>query len=119
MNKEQQRFIVEDETGEEHIVPSKYEVCPNCQGRGRHVNRNIDGHGITASEWANDWGDEEREHCFAGHYDVTCDECHGQCVVLVADEARMSPELQRLWQEHLDCEAESRRHAAYVARMGF
>lgn len=66
------------------LLPGKNEVCGECQGDGRHTNRNIDGNGITQSEW-NEWDYEDRETYMSGGYDVTCTECHGNKISFQLD----------------------------------
>ena len=56
-------------------------VCPCCDGEGRYVNPAIDGNGISAEEWG-EWTDESRENYLTGVYDVVCEECGGENVVL-------------------------------------
>lgn len=72
-------------------LPMKYEVCPTCNGKGRHVNPSIDAHGITAEEWDRDWDYEDREMYLNGSYDVTCYECNGTNVVPEINKERLSP----------------------------
>lgn len=104
-------FTYEDSAGNElvHIFPTKKEVCPRCEGEGRHVNPSIDGHGITAEEWLGpDWDDESRETYLAGGYDVPCYECKGLRVVDVPDEERYSEEDKRVWKIHCQTRRERR-----------
>ena len=105
------RFTTCDDEGYdvERELPAKYEVCPRCRGAGKHTNPNIDGNGITASEWA-EWDDDEREGYFTGRYDVTCHECGGLRVVLVVDEDACDPGL-------LDAYRDACADAAYVDHM--
>jgi len=70
-------------------LPAKYEVCPRCEGRGVHVNPNIDGNGLS-QECIED--SEFMEDYFNGAYDVSCYECNGERVVLVPDLERCSKE---------------------------
>lgn len=105
-------FVFETEDGEEcvHDFPAAYVVCATCCGEGSHVNRNIDGNGITSSEWA-EWDDEEKDHYMRGDYDVPCEECHGQRVTLEIDESVFTAEDRRvfeLYEERQQSEAESR-----------
>lgn len=100
-------------------IPAKYEVCPRCKGRGKHVNPNIDGHGISAEEWDRDWSFEEREDYFNGVYDVPCEECKGSRVVLVPDEEHADPELLKEYWERQRAAADYRREREYERRMGF
>lgn len=65
-------------------LPAKWEVCSRCEGRGSHVNPNIDGNGISAEEFEQD--PEFRENYFNGLYDISCEECKGRTTVLVVDE---------------------------------
>lgn len=61
-------------------VEGAYEVCTTCRGKGTHTNKNIDGNGITSSEWA-EWDEDERQTYMSGGYDVRCEECEGNKVV--------------------------------------
>lgn len=90
-------------------VRSEKQVCPTCHGEGKHVNRNIDGNGITADEWWNEWGDEEREMYMTGGYDVVCEECGGANVIDVADESDPNFHLYfEYMQQQWEYEAEQR-----------
>jgi len=101
-----------------------YEVeCYRCRGKGSHVNPSIDGNGISAEEWENDWDYEEREAYWNGGYDVSCYECQGRKVVKeIMDECYLSePQkllhklLQDKWKDdaHYDAiEAAERRMGA-------
>lgn len=94
------RLIIENNEGEELEIPAKYEVCGTCEGKGSHVNPSIDSHGISPEEFAEDRDFEESY--FRGDYDVPCNECHGQRVTPVPDEAQLTPELKaqvEIWQE--------------------
>ena len=84
-------FVYEDDQGDEIEIelPARYEVCGRCRGEGSHVNPSIDGHGITEDEWNGpDWDDESRDAYMSGAYDVACEVCNGDRVVLVPDEER-------------------------------
>jgi len=113
---------IEDEAHEEGgydvPLPTAMEVCPTCRGRGRHVNRAIDGNGITADEWWNEWDDESREMYLTGGYDVVCEECDGQNVVEVVDEDACSPELLAAWQDEEMAMAEMRATERMERMMG-
>lgn len=87
-----------DDNDEEYdaVFPIKFEVCYRCSGSGSHTNPNIDGNGITQSEWENDWSYEEQEMYMSGGYDVTCEECGGKRVIAEIDEKRCTTdELKR------------------------
>jgi len=81
------KFIrITDEGDEVEIaLPAKYEVCQTCEGQGKHVNPAIDGNGLSREDFDED--PDFRESYFNGDYDVTCQECGGQRVVLEIDEA--------------------------------
>ncbi len=119
MKDERLTFEVEDDNGDdvEHVIPSKFEVCSNCEGRGSHVNRAIDGDGISPEDFARD-PDFEEEY-FAGSYDVPCDECHGKRVALVADwDAKWPEGLKEKYEEYCHHQAEYAAEQAAERRMG-
>ncbi len=112
------QFTIYTANGEEieHAMPARFEVCPTCQGRGTHVNRAIDGNGITASEME-ELGDDFREDYMSGMYDVTCEECRGRNVVAVADPERASPEVKAAWAQYERAEEEAARDYASEATL--
>ena len=69
------------------MLPVKKEVCPRCRGEGKHVNPAVDGNGISPEEFINDPDFEEAY--FSGVYDVVCEECGGENVIDVIDEAEV------------------------------
>ena len=78
-------FTTLDEDADIQVdLPAKYEVCQNCNGEGKHVNRAIDGNGLSREDFDEDPDFEEAY--FRGDYDVPCDECKGRTTVLVVDE---------------------------------
>lgn len=112
------RLVLENGEGLEVELPSKYEVCGRCRGKGAHVNPNIDGHGITADEWNGpDWDEESQEMYLSGGYDISCLDCGGDRVVLVPDEDRLTDEQRKLWADKLECEAAERNERMWEARM--
>ncbi len=108
MNKQGFLFTYCNDDGEEieHTFPSKFSVCPKCEGNGTHVNPSVDGHGITAEEWEREWDEESRENYFNGVYDVTCYECKGLRVVNVIDEDRFSDKDKKIYKIYLEWEEE-------------
>jgi len=90
-----------------HDLPAKFEVCGRCKGTGAHVNPAIDGNGISPERFADD--PDFAEAYFAGHYDVPCEDCHGQRVVPVIDKDRCNPDLlaeyERQQRELAQCRA--------------
>lgn len=97
-------------------LPVKLDVCPNCQGKGSHVNRNIDSHGITAEEFAEDPDFEEAY--FSGVYDVPCDECKGLRVVEVVNRDACTPEILKEYDEQLQEDCDYQTQCAAELRMG-
>lgn len=92
--------------GVEYRLPTVMEVCPTCHGRGRHVNRAIDGNGITRDEM-DDLGPEFLDDYLGGIYDVTCEQCDGANVIEVADHERMTEQQALAWLEWREAEWEA------------
>jgi len=65
------------------VLPAHRVVCPRCDGEGKHVNPAIDGNGLSAEDLADDGF---REDYFSGVFDVRCEECNGERVVMEIDE---------------------------------
>jgi hypothetical protein len=90
----------------EVMVPARYEVCPRCDGRGKHDHpafRN----GITMDEWNGpDWDEESQASYMRGDYDVRCEKCAGARVVLVPDEAALTEEQRELVRAHREALAD-------------
>lgn len=108
-----------DETEEE--LPAKYDVCSRCNGHGIHTNPNIDGNGITSSEWS-EWEPEEKESYLSGKYDVSCEVCSGEKVMMAVDEEQCErdPKLKILMENYYKFErdnAEMDREDAMTRRM--
>ena len=108
--------IVWDEDGDEMEVqvPFTWEVCPLCDGRGRHVNPSIDSHGITSEEFLDD-PDFAKDY-FSGRYDIPCNECWGRRVIPQPDD---SSEEGKLAVEAMNRRAEWAREAAWEREMGY
>ncbi len=84
-------LTIQLQAGDETItVPAIYEVCSRCQGHGVHDHPAFS-NGITDEEFRQDPG--FREEYMAGTYDVTCDTCHGQRVVLVPNRQEIDPKI--------------------------
>lgn len=79
---EASRWALED-VGIDPAAPIRvrFEVCPLCDGRGRHVNPSIDAHGLTREDFDED--PDFAESYFRGDYDETCNLCRGEKVVPV------------------------------------
>jgi hypothetical protein len=65
----------------EIVFPAKYIVCYVCSGRGSYVNPDIDRHGLDPRDMDEDFSESYME----GVFDITCQYCSGQRVVLEID----------------------------------
>ncbi len=102
--------IENDGIFEEVQIPTKFEVCSRCRGKGTHVNPAVDGNGIGQEEFDED--PDFQEAYFSGVYDVTCQKCEGERVEKVPDFDRMTPEMKEAWKE----DESSRREFAHWQR---
>ncbi len=107
IDEEKMLALVEIDEVEEWI-PFEYEVCPLCEGKGKHVNPSIDCNGLTAEDFAED--PDFLEEYKSGRYDVPCYECRGKRVVPSTTDERILR-----WMEE---EAEFQRISAAERRMG-
>lgn len=102
-------------------LPAKWEICSRCDGNGTHVNPNVDGHGITSEEWANEWAEEEKEAYLEGRYDVRCNDCSGSGKRLILDEdaaKQKDPAILQLYFQQLREEAEYQQMCEMERKMG-
>lgn len=112
--------INEEGCDEEHTIPAKYMVCPNCGGSGKTTNPAIDSHGISAEEWNGpDWSGEDKEFYLNGGYDITCVLCKGKNVVLGVDEKACSVELLLKYQQHVKEMKEDAIEQSWEREMGY
>jgi hypothetical protein len=95
-------------------LPGKRIVCPRCEGKGTHVNPSIDGHGISAEEFAED--PDFEESYFSGLYDVRCEECDGRNVIEVVDESKLTKRMLRRLHAYQDSEARDRAEIEFERR---
>ena len=120
-----QSITVELETDDGDFVdvelPSKFELCPRCDGRGSHVNPSVDGDGLTREDFEQD--PDLEESYFSGVYDVACEECKGLRVGEVPDEEECKRcKLFDQLEAHREAEADRasyRRECAHEAKMGY
>ena len=83
------RILIHEDYGDGELsVPSKREMCRECDGTGR---TDCFDNGISAEMWSEMNGDE-REEYRDGLYDAPCRECKGAKVVEVPDDDAMTPE---------------------------
>lgn len=124
------QFNSNDEDSDGNVIsvpyefPARKEICHRCDGEGQHTNPNIDGHGITAEEWHNEWDEDEREGYMNGRYDVVCEECRGNKIVMVIDEETIQSNgteecrvMYAIYQKQLEDKAASDQEDAYTRRM--
>lgn len=95
-------------------LPGRYVVCGGCSGKGTHVNRAIDGNGLS-DELADD--PDFMEAYMAGVYDVTCETCKGLRVVVQSAEETWTPEQRSAYADQLRSEWEWADEQAMEARM--
>jgi DnaJ-class molecular chaperone len=89
----------EDGFVDEIELPTRFALCPSCEGRGatsHHVE--CDGGGFTSSEWA-EQDEDFREDYLAGRYDRPCDACNGLRVIEVVDESRLDRRTRKAWRD--------------------
>jgi RecJ-like exonuclease len=89
----------------EVLLPAIKEVCRKCDGSGKHVNPAVDGHGIFPEEFDPDFA----EAYFSGVYDVKCEECHGERIVMVVDTDRLERENKKLLKAYYAAVEQQRR----------
>lgn len=89
---------------EEIALPTRWVVCPVCEGEGKHANPAIDCGGLVRDEL--DYDPDFAEDYFGGMYDVTCNRCEGRRVVHEVDWNRLTPEQSEEYERQLREEAE-------------
>lgn len=109
-------YEIEDDDGEPSILTVKavYEVCPVCEGKGTHVNPNIDSQGLTREDFDDD--PDFRENYMSGMYDMECSECHGKRVVPTPDESDPQSKVAIKLEDEWAAEA---RNQARESEMGY
>lgn len=75
-----QILIVETEEGEKEYQ-AEYQVCPDCEGKGKYVNPAIDSQGLSSEDFAED--PDFQNNYFGGMYDIICGSCKARRVILV------------------------------------
>ena len=90
----------------EHTFPAVNEVCERCEGYGMHLTPSIGNHAYSMDEFRESFDEEEAEEYFrrGGMYDVQCEECHGNKVVAMVDEDKLTPEQKTLYAEYQEAE---------------
>jgi len=108
------RIVVDDDDGIERELPTRWELCDVCDGKGTHVNPNIDRQGLTADDFHDDpdFFDNYRR----GDYDIPCNRCGGRRVVAVVDEDATEAPLLKLYRAECEAKAEDEAYAAAERR---
>lgn len=104
------------ENDREVKLPTKWDVCPVCDGEGKHVNPAIDCNGLTAEDFAED--PDFYDEYMSGTYDVTCNRCNGRTTVRVIDwdSPEITPEVHEMYLRQ-EREAEEIRACQRAERM--
>ena len=97
------------------VIPVKYAVCGTCDGRGKHVNPNIDRGGLSAEDLAED--PDFAEAYFDGAYDVLCNECNGKRVVPVPVD-HLDAQLQEAYDERVQSMYDTAREIEHERKYG-
>lgn len=100
-----------DNDGNEVELPTRNEVCSQCEGEGRSS-------AYLGVIDPNEWEPDELDEYMQGRYDRTCETCKGERVVAVVDEDRLTPDQLVLWHEWERSEAEYRAICEAERRMG-
>jgi len=93
---EKQILVVETEEGNIEYK-AEYEICPDCNGKGKYVNPAIDSHGLSSEDFDED--PDFREDYLSGIYDIVCCSCHGKRVILVPTNEKGKEAVARIIQE--------------------
>lgn len=101
------------EDGSEYQLPTRWVVCPVCNGEGSHVNPAIDAHGLSAEDFAED--PDFAEDYMAGAYDQPCNRCQGRTTAREVDVDRIPAEYRALYERQLRDEAADR--AMHIAEL--
>jgi hypothetical protein len=100
---------VELDDGTEVTLPTRWVICPTCQGNGGHSHHV----GCLTHDDFDNWDREEIDNYFSGAYDRECSVCEGTGKIVEVDEARCDP--LALWAYHLDLRLEREDEALYAA----
>jgi len=97
------------------LLPGKYEVCPRCEGKGKHTNPAIDGDGLTQEDFDENPGFFEAY--MSGLYDISCEECGGERVKPQLALDRLPKMLRKRVEDTLEIVEMDRREAAHYRRL--
>lgn len=106
------KYVNDDGDEVELELPSKMEVCSDCQGHGSVLTEGMRGHAYTREEFEEEFDDEEDRQAYfkrGGKYDVECPTCHGKNVMPVVDEEKMPANLKAQYKEYQEYQEEADR----------
>lgn len=78
-------------------LPTRWEICPTCQGEGKSSAYL----GAFTAEDMYEEGPEFIEEYCRGDYDRACDACSGAGKIRVVDEERIPSDLRALYEEQM------------------
>jgi len=108
-------FLDKNGTYSELIVAAQKIICPRCDGNGTHVNPSID-----LELTLDDLSDPDFSEAYRrGDYDVNCEQCNGEKIVLVPDENSLTEEQRADHWRYLDEVAQNRREDEAVTLSEF
>lgn len=96
-------------------VPAKRVVCPKCDGTGTTLCDGLYGVAFSSEEFFED--PDFASAYYGGHYDVKCDHCHGNNVVIDPDAERMTKRQKFLFEHFMDRTWNDRMEAAHYERL--
>lgn len=96
-------------------LPAKHVVCPECDGCGKVLRGGLRG-AVIDQENLDD--PDFCESYFGGDYDVRCDVCNGENVILELDYDRLSQKMKDRVDKQADHESRSRMDAEGERRWG-
>ncbi|HFD86891.1 MAG TPA: hypothetical protein ENJ35_04350 [Gammaproteobacteria bacterium] len=97
----------------EITLPTRWVVCPVCNGEGKHVNPAIDCGGLTSEDFRDD--PDFAENYREGVYDVRCNCCNGRTTVQEVDFDKLTQEQEKAYLIQLQEEDDDR--ACMLAEM--
>lgn len=111
-------FILEDEDGLEITLPTRWAICPTCEGNGTQT---LHGEAFTQSEWSEACHDDPDfgENYMSGFYDTQCDGCRGSGKVRVVDVSLLDAKTLKLYEDHCEYEANARAERESERRWGY
>lgn len=108
-------FTIEDNDGNEVTLPTRWAICPECDGHGKS---SAYLGAITADDRERDWSEEEFDEYLRGGYDRRCDACEGSGKVKEVDWRRLSNAEREVWRAKCEEEAAYRAECRLERMMG-